>query len=156
MNKLLAALFLGSFVLGLTYLIVLDDKAKAQFPAKIPAGMPAPLGSTPITVSATGTTAATTATLAASTIGQNTYLCGFSIRANATAAANVQASVTGIIGGTMTYQQWVGALASNIGVVEETFTPCEPSSAANTAIAVASGAAGSGGNVTVNVWGYQY
>ena len=47
---------------------------------------PYPATAVPITASATGTTTATTATLT-NVSGHTTYICGFSIRANATAAA---------------------------------------------------------------------
>lgn len=113
-----------------------------------------PSGATPITASATGTTAATTATLAAAT-SKTTYVCGFSIRANATAAATSEATVTGVITGTMSFLQWTAPLASGIGLVEERFLPCVPGSAANTGIAVVSAAPGSGGTVSVSAWGYQ-
>lgn len=112
-----------------------------------------PAGSTPLTASATGTTGATTATLTG-TSTTTVYLCSYSVRANATAAANVQNTITGIISGTRTDQMWVAPLASGLGVDEQLFTPCVPASAINTAIAVASGAPGSGGNVTVNATGY--
>lgn len=113
-----------------------------------------PNGATPITASATGTTAATTATLAAAA-AKTTYICGFSIRANATAAATAEATVTGVITGTMDFLQWTAPLASGIGLVEERFAPCVPGSAVNTAIAVVSAAPGSGGNVSVSAWGFQ-
>lgn len=113
-----------------------------------------PSGSTPITASATGTTAATTATLAASA-SLKTYICGFSIRANATAAATANSTVTGTITGTLNYTQWTAPLASGIGLTEQIFTPCIPSSVVNTAVAVVSAAPGSGGVVSVTAWGYQ-
>lgn len=113
-----------------------------------------PSGAIPITTSATGTTAATTATLAAGTT-TTTYICGFTIRALATGAANGNATVTGTKTGTLNFTQWVAPLASGIGVVEERFTPCIPASGVNQAIAVISIAAGSGGITSVSAWGYQ-
>jgi len=118
------------------------------------AGVPYPTGSTPITASATGTTAATTATLAASA-SLHTYICGFSIRANATAAATANSTVTGTVTGTLNFTQWTAPLASGIGLTEEIFSPCIISSATNTGIAVISAAPGSGGVVSVTAWGYQ-
>ena len=112
-----------------------------------------PVGATPETASTTGTTAATTATLAAAS-NVTTYICGFSIRANATAAATGNATVTGTITGTLNFTQWTAPLASGIGLVEETFEPCVPASATNTTIAVVSAAPGSGGTVSVSAWGY--
>lgn len=110
---------------------------------------------TPITASATGTTAATTATLAA-VAGKTTYLCGFSIRANATAAATGNATVTGTITGTLNFTQWTAPLASGIGITEPPIgAECIAASAANQAIAVISAAPGAGGTVSVTAWGYQ-
>lgn len=113
-----------------------------------------PAGAIPITASATGTTAATTATLAAS-VSLKTYICSYSIRANATAATTVQNTITGVITATLTHQMWVAPAASGIGVDEQIFNPCVPSSAVNTAIAVVSGAPGSGGLVSSTATGYQ-
>ncbi len=112
-----------------------------------------PAGATPITASATGTTGATTATLA--TGGSiTTYLCGFSIRANATAAVTGNATVTGTITGTLNFTQWTAPNASGLGITEMIFTPCVPASAVNTAIAVVSAAPGTGGVVSSTAWGY--
>lgn len=113
-----------------------------------------PSGAVPITISATGTTGATTATLAASA-SIKTYICGFSIRANATAAATADSTVTGTVTGTLHFTQWTAPLASGIGLTEERFNPCIPSSAINTGIAVISAAPGSGGVVSVTAWGFQ-
>lgn len=113
-----------------------------------------PAGSTPATISATGTTGATVATLAAVT-GKTTFLCGFTIRANATAAATGTATVAGVITATMSFVQWTAALASGIGVVEHTFSPCIPASAVSTTIVITSAAPGAGGTVSVAGWGYQ-
>jgi hypothetical protein len=112
-----------------------------------------PAGSTPETISATGTTTATTATLATGA-SVTTYICGFSIRANATAAATNNATVTGTITGTLNFTQWTAPNASGLGVTEEIFNPCVPASAVNTSIAVVSGAPGASGVVSVTAWGY--
>ena len=103
------------------------------------AGQVYPAGSTPITASATGTTTATTATLAANA-SLHTYICGFSIRANATGAATNNATVTGTVTGTLNFTQWTAPLASGLGVTEEVFSPCVISGAVNTGVAVVSGA----------------
>ena len=115
---------------------------------------PYPATAVPITASATGTTGATTATLT-NVSGHTTYICGFSIRANATAAATNNATVTGTITGTLNFTQWTAPLASGLGVTEEQFTPCVPASAVSTSIAVVSGAPGTGGVVSVTAWGYS-
>jgi hypothetical protein len=115
---------------------------------------PYPNGAIPITATATGTTGATTATLAANAT-LKTYICGFSIRANATAAATGNATVTGVVTATINFTQWTAPNAAGLGVTEEVFMPCVPSSATNTAIAVVSAAPGTGGVVSVTAWGYQ-
>ena len=81
-----------------------------------------PFGAVPITASATGTTGATTATLAAGTT-TTTYICGLSIRANATGAATGNATVTGTKTGTLNFTQFTAPLASGLGTVEEQFAP---------------------------------
>lgn len=113
-----------------------------------------PNAATAETASATGTTLATAATLAAS-VGKTTYICGFSIRANATAAATGNSTVAGTITGTLNFTQWTAPLASGIGITEMIFTPCVPASTTNTTIVVTSAAPGSGGTVSVSAWGYQ-
>lgn len=115
---------------------------------------PYPFGATPYTASTTGTTAATTATLAGAS-SVTTYICGFSIRANATAAVTNNATVTGTITGTLNFTQWTAPNASGIGVTEIIFTPCVPASTTNTSIAVVSGAPGTAGIVSVTAWGYK-
>lgn len=114
-----------------------------------------PAGATAITASATGTTGATTATLAG-TSGKTTYICGYSIRANATAATNVTNTVTGVITATLSSIMGIPAnTAGAIGVDEQIFSPCVPASATNTGIAIVSGAPGTGGLVSSKGWGYQ-
>jgi hypothetical protein len=112
-----------------------------------------PSGATAVTGSATGTTAATTASLPAVASNYN-FVCGYSIRANATAAATVTDTLTGVITGTMSSELWVAPNASGLGVDEQIFSPCIPSSAVNTAISAVSGAPGTGGVVSVHIWGY--
>lgn len=112
------------------------------------------MASTQVTASTTGTTAATAAALAATT-GVTNYICGFSMRSNATAVATGNATVVGTISATMNFTHWTAALASNIGITTQTFFPCIPASAVNTAITVTSPAPGAGGTVAVTVWGYR-
>lgn len=113
-----------------------------------------PAGATAITASATGTTAATTATLAGA-VGKTTYICGYSIRANATATTTVTNTVTGVITATMSSIMWVPANTAGLGVDEQIFSPCIPASGTNQAIAAVSGAPGTGGVVSSKAWGYQ-
>lgn len=125
-----------------------DVKAPAAFLSQYPSG------AVPLSISNTGTTSATTATLAAATSAK-TWICGFSIRANANAAATNNSTVTGTVTGTLNFTQWTAPSASGLGITEMIFTPCVPSSAVNTGIAVISGAPGTGGIVSVSAWGYQ-
>ncbi len=131
--------------------------------AAIPAGtntigtvgqLPYPVGSTPYTASTTGTTTATTATLTGAS-SVTTYLCGFSIRANATSASTGDATVTGIISGTLHFTQWTAPAASGLGITEMVFMPCLPASTTSTSVAIVSAAPGSGGVVSVSAWGYK-
>jgi hypothetical protein len=118
----------------------------SQYPANATAA------AVPVTATATGTTAATVATLAAVS-GKTTFICGFTITADATALAVGTASVAG---GTMAlnYLQGISAVTSGAGNLTQSFNPCIPASAANTAITVTSAAAGAGGNTIVNAQGY--
>ena len=117
-------------------------------------GLSYPVGATAITASATGTTAATTATLAGTT-GKTTYICSYSIRANATAVTTVLNTVTGVITATLSHQMWVPANTAGLGIDEQIFPLCVPASATNTGIAVVSGAPGTGDLVSVTATGYQ-
>lgn len=112
-----------------------------------------PNGATPITASATGTTGATVATLAANAT-KTTYICGFTITSDATAALAGAATVTGTITGTLNYIQNVGS-ATAAGLLSQNFSPCIPGSAVNTGVAVNSVAAGTGGATAVTAWGFQ-
>lgn len=113
-----------------------------------------PATAVPLTATATGTTGATTATLT-NVSGHTTYICGFSIRANAAAAATGNATVTGTITATINFTQWTAPNASGLGVTEEVFSPCVPASAVSTSIAVISAAPGTSGVVSVSAWGYS-
>lgn len=113
-----------------------------------------PSGATPMTASVTGTTGAVSANLAGAT-GKTTYICGYQVQANATAATSIpNASITGAIGGTMPFIEGVAA-APGIATTAQTFSPCIPASAVNTPIGVNAGAAGAGGNTVIYAWGYQ-
>lgn len=113
-----------------------------------------PAGATPSGSSALATTGATFASLAA-VAGQTQYLCGFSIDADATAATVVAATIVGLSWGTFRIRQGVGAVASGTINTTKSFNPCIPASAANTAISLTPGLAGTGGNVAIDIWGYQ-
>lgn len=112
-----------------------------------------PSGAVPITATGIGTTAATSATLTA-VAAKTTYICGFTITADATSAIAAAATVTGTISGSLNYIQNVGA-ATAAGILTQTFYPCIPASAVNTNIVITSAAAGLAGNTNVNAWGFN-
>lgn len=115
---------------------------------------PLPNGAALQLSSGTGTTASVTAGIAAAA-GAKSWLCGFSIIANATGAATGNATVTGL-STTLNFTQWVAPLASGVGSITMNFRPCLPTAAVNTNIFVNSIAAGSGGTTSVTAWGYQF
>lgn len=101
--------------------------------------------------------AVATATLPASAT-QVTFICGFSATgAGATAATAVNATVTGVIGGTMTY---VFAVPTGVDVPAQglnvNFYPCVPGTSINTAIVVSMPSLGAGNaHAAMVAWGYQ-
>lgn len=115
------------------------------------AGFPA--GATPITVNASGTTLAVNATLAAA-VGKFTYICGYMISVNATAATFGAGAIANVVTANMGMNVPVFA-APAVAITQQVFTPCIPSIATNTAITVVSPAAGAVGNNQVYAWGYQ-
>jgi hypothetical protein len=112
-----------------------------------------PPGATPITGNATGTTGAVVGTLAASA-SKYTYICGFNVSAIGGAAAISPVTVAGLIGSSQVYQLPVSATAGQL-LATQTFNPCIPSSAVNTAITVTTTADGTATAVDVNSWGFQ-
>jgi len=135
--------------------IVAVGGATATAANPLPVGpSPYPVGAVPYTNSATGTTTGAVATLAGAA-SVTTYICGFSVRANATAATTVNMVVSGTISGSLNFTQWVAPLASGIGIAEMIFNPCVPASAANTSIVVTGGAPGAGGVNSATAWGYK-
>lgn len=101
--------------------------------------------------------ASAVASLAAA-VGLTNYITGFQITASgATAASVVDATVTGLIGGTATYSFTFPAGAT-VGATPlvVTFPQAIPASAANTAITVTLPASGAGGaHASVNVFGFR-
>jgi hypothetical protein len=118
---------------------------------------PYPVGSVPLTETATGTTGGTTATFPA-IAGKTNWLCGFSVSpGSATAAITITVTTTGL---TNNFTLNVGAPVTAAGTtgtpLVHPITPCVPASATNTAITVVAGALGSGGvGQDVNAWGYR-
>jgi hypothetical protein len=111
---------------------------------------PLPAFATAETASASGTTGAVTATLAA-VAGKTTWLCSLDVSAIGGTAAVGPVTVSGLIGGSFTYQ-----LASSAAGVtlSRTFSPCIAASAADTAISAATTADGSASAVSINLSGF--
>lgn len=116
----------------------------------VPAAVnPYPGGATAISASATGTTGAVTATLSGAS-GAYTYICGFEVSATGGSASVGPITISNLVGSvTFTYQLNSG------NTLARTFTPCIPSSATNTSIAIATTADGTATAVDVNAWGYR-
>lgn len=116
-----------------------------------------PDGSIPLS-SSSGTIAANTATATlAPPTGRTAYICGFIITSTgSTGAAVVAPTITGPIGGTMTfaYATVAGATLSNQPLIVNFSTPIAASTF-STDIVVSMGTLGLGNtNATVNAWGY--
>lgn len=103
---------------------------------------------------ATGTTGTVTATLAAAA-GKITYICGFNVSAIGATTATTVAITVGVLAGnvTQTYQNTVPITGAS--TVAQTFAPCIPGNALNTAISVSEAANANGTAIDVNAWGYQ-
>lgn len=99
--------------------------------------------------------ATATATLPGA-VGKTTYATGFSCESGgATAAADVDITLTGALGGTMHFAFDGGALATG-NAIPRTFNPALPASAPNTALVISMPALGAGNtNATCNIEGYQ-
>jgi hypothetical protein len=108
-------------------------------------------GSTPITGNGTGTTGAVVGTLAAAA-AKLTYICGFAVSAVGGTAAVGPITIAGLVGSSMIYYFASAAAGAQL---TQTFMPCIPGSAVNTAITTTTTADGTASNVAVNSWGYQ-
>lgn len=118
----------------------------SQYPANSVTTAP-----TPAANQSTGTTGAVTATIAAVASATN-YICGFDVSAIGGTAAIGPVTITGLQGGTWTYQGFVSSAAGVIYSRE--FNQCVPASATNTAISVATTADGTATAVDVQLHGY--
>ena len=121
----------------------------APFPVTPTSGFPA--STTPISASATGTTGAVVGSLAG-TSGKKTYICGFAVTAVGGTAAVGPITVANTVTGSLTYYLNSTAAGNSLS---QTYTPCIPATATNTAITVTTTADGTASNVGVNIWGYQ-
>ena len=111
----------------------------------------APVGVTMITGNSTGTTGAVTGTLAG-VANKTTYICGFTVNAIGGTAAVGPITVSNTLTANMVYQLTdvtTGVLFS------QTYSPCIPATAANTAITIATTASAGATAVDVNSWGFQ-
>ena len=106
---------------------------------------------TPIQLSATGAGPLTVTFPAVA--GRTNFLAGFNIAAVATAGINGMATVTGILGGTLSFLMGVG-VAPAVATTLQNFVPPLPASGPNVAITINSIAAGAGGNESVTAWGF--
>lgn len=112
---------------------------------------PYPTSSSPITGNATGSTSAVVGTLAAQQF-KTTYICGFAVSAIGGTAAVGPITIANTISSSLVYQLASSASGSQL---TQTFTPCIPANAANTAITITTTADGSATGVDVNSWGFQ-
>lgn len=112
---------------------------------------------TPITSSSTGAAAAITATLPG-VAGKTTYITGFAVTGGgATAASDIQITVTGTVTGTLNYTMSVavGATAGTPSLIVSFSVPV-PASAVNTSIVVNVPSFGAGNtNASVAAYGFQ-
>lgn len=102
-----------------------------------------------ITGNAQGTTGAVVATLPAKA-NYTTYICGFHLDSTGSGAMG-PITLAGIVNGPMVFQGTAGANNNP----SQTFYPCIPASAPNTAITITTTADGTATAVDVNMWGYQ-
>lgn len=114
-------------------------------------GGPYQLAQTQVLGIGTGTTGAVTGTLAGAA-SKTTFICGFDISATGGVASLGPITVTGLLGGTFTYQLFSTATGVNF---TKTYNPCLQASAVNTAIVVTTTADGTATAVDVNVQGFQ-
>lgn len=116
-----------------------------------------PRGATPVTASSGNVANATAAAALPAVAGKTNYITGFQIvGAGATAAAVVDVTVTGLLGGTATYTgiAVAGATLANPQLLIRFPMPV-PASAVNTAITVSCPALGAGNTKnTANIQGF--
>lgn len=103
-----------------------------------------PAGATPVAQSTTTTNANSVATLPAA-VGKTTYVTHISISGLApTAATGVGHNLAGVLGGSISYYVGLPALPGHVPVLDISFNPPLPASAANTAIVLTANAFGAG------------
>lgn len=102
-----------------------------------------------VTAIATGSTSAVTATLTAIP-GGTVYLCGFDVSAIGGTATIGPITVTGLFGGTFTYQYTSSATGVTLN---RSYWPCIPAAGQGTNIAIVTTADGTASAVDVQAWG---
>jgi hypothetical protein len=122
--------------------------------AALPAGAQMNLPTTTGVVTATtgigtGTTGAVTATLAG-VASKTTYICGFSV-SGAGSGSLSPITITGIVGGTLTYQ----GISAGVAPYTQPFWACLPAANTNGAIVITTTADGTATAVNVQAWGFQ-
>ncbi len=160
MQKVLAAALMaaGLFVTSITTDYIVNQSGAVRSAKAVPIDVPT--RATFVGVTSGNVAAATaTATIAApTTAGQSNYLCGFNVRSlGATSSTSVALTITGIVGGTLTYQYLTvaGATTANQAFGNE-YVPCFQGTP-DTAIVVSLPSLGTGNtNAMVNAWGYRY
>ena len=100
-----------------------------------------------VTANAAGSTGAVTATMAL-VPGKTLWLCGFDVSGAGTVTMS-PVTVTGLLGGTFTYQ----GIIAGVAPFSRTFTPCIPAAGPTQAIAVVTTADASATAVNVNMFG---
>lgn len=116
------------------------------------------VSSTPVQSSSGNVAAAAAVATLAAAVGKTTFIAGLLLTGGgATGASVVEATVTGLLGGTMTISVPVPAGAT-LGIVPIAvqFNPPLPASAPDTAIVVSMASLGAGNtNAAASAWGYQ-
>ena len=120
--------------------------ANSQYPVNSVTTTP-----TPLVAKGTGSTGAVTGTLTPAATA-TADVCGFSVSYVGGTAAIGPLVLSGLLGGSFTYQIPLSATAPQ--TFNQTFTPCIPASAVNTAIVMTTVADGTATAVDVNIWGY--
>ena len=100
---------------------------------------------------ANGTTGAVVSTLPA-VASTTTFICGFNVSAVGGTATIGPVQLAGVIGGNQSYE--MNSAATPV-MLSQSFSPCLPASAANTAITITTVANGTATAVHVNSWGYR-
>lgn len=143
---------------GSNYVTLTDGAGNLASAASSGFASPTSAGATVVSSSSGNVAAAAaTATLAAA-VGKTTYIVGAIVTGSgATAGSVVNGTITGLLGGTMTFSVPVstGVTAGNQPIYFD-FYPALPASTTNTAIVVSVPSLGAGNtNSAVSAWGYQ-